>query len=129
MEAKDRKRFKVKRTIGYGTYSDKELKQYLEAQAEISFKAGRLEERKNVLNTAQDVLSALEDGRQAGIREVAENYYCVPKWCRMHPSGHFDSMAGCWGISSGFVPIEGEDYCKKCESHKDNVGKLSRNGR
>ena len=41
MKAEDRKRYKVKRTIGYGTYSDKELKQYLEAQAEISFKAGQ----------------------------------------------------------------------------------------
>ena len=73
MEAKDRKLYQVKKTIGYGIYSDKELKQYLEEQAETSFKAGR-GSRKNEIEELMDI--AFKDGerigKKAGRREVME---------------------------------------------------------
>ena len=44
-----------------------------------------------------------------------KDYYCIPKWCRMPPAGHFDGMGGCWGISSSKVFQQGKRYCMKCE--------------
>ena len=50
-----------------------------------------------------------------------KDYYCVPRWCCFHPYAHFDGMGGCWGISGGDVLKKGEEYCKKCEYHQDNI--------
>ena len=46
-----------------------------------------------------------------------KNYYCIPKWCRMPPAGHFDGIGGCWSISSGIVLAKGEKACERCEYH------------
>ena len=51
------------------------------------------------------------------IKGIVENYYCIPKWCRMSPLGHFDGMGGCWSISSGIVLDKGKKVCKGCEYH------------
>ena len=53
------------------------------------------------------------------IEQFTKDYYCVPRWCRMHPFSHFDGIGGCWGISGGLVLEKGEDYCRNCEYHKD----------
>ena len=53
------------------------------------------------------------------------DFYCIPKWCRFHPYAHFDNMGGCWGISGGDVLKKGEEYCKKCDYHQDNVQALN----
>ena len=52
------------------------------------------------------------------------DFYCVPRWCRFHPYAHFDGMGSCWGISGGDVLKKGEEYCKKCDYHQDNVKEL-----
>ena len=52
------------------------------------------------------------------------DFYCIPKWCRFHPYAHFDGMGGCWGISGGDVLKKGEEYCKECDYHQDNVKEL-----
>ena len=52
---------------------------------------------------------------------IAKDYYCIPKWCRMHPYSHFDGMGGCWGISGGLVLAQGENYCLSCDYHMRNV--------
>ena len=54
-------------------------------------------------------------------KEEIKDFYCIPKWCRFHPYAHFDGMGGCWGISGGDVLKKGEEYCKKCDYHQDNV--------
>ena len=49
---------------------------------------------------------------------MCKNFYCIPKWCNMHPYEHFDGVGGCWGIMYGYPVKEGEDYCKGCEFYK-----------
>lgn len=66
------------------------------------------------------LLNALKQA-QGRIERITKKFYCVPTWCRMHPLAHFDGMGGCWGISSGCVLEDGEDYCLDCEFHKDNI--------
>mgnify|MGYP003396336849 CR=1 FL=1 len=50
-----------------------------------------------------------------------KDYYCIPKWCRMPPMGHFDGMGGCWSISSGLVLAKGEIVCRKCEYYEKQM--------
>lgn len=45
----------------------------------------------------------------------------VPAWCYLNPIEHQDGLGGCWGISHGEVARLGEEHCKKCEYHRDNI--------
>ena len=49
-------RLKIKRTIGYGTYSDKELKQYLKDQSML---------------TATQIITQLEDWQHTGTHLIS----------------------------------------------------------
>ncbi len=40
----------------------------------------------------------------------------IPTWCGM-PTADHRAANGCWGISSGAQPAQGEDYCRVCELH------------
>ena len=41
--------------------------------------------------------------------------YSIPEWCGMDLWEHFPIALGCWGILYGYVSMQGESYCKKCE--------------
>lgn len=45
----------------------------------------------------------------------------IPSWCRMPLPDHEDGLGGCWGISSGQQPAQGERYCVGCDFHKDRA--------
>ncbi len=69
MKAEEGKRLKVKKTIGYGTYSDEELKQYLEGQARISLRVGEAK-------VAKAILDIISNPKQVNYRLKEITEYC-----------------------------------------------------
>lgn len=65
-----------------------------------------------------DVMAVAIAAQQKLIKWL-KDFYCIPRWCKMHPLAHFDSMGGCWGITDGKVQEQGEEYCKNCEYHEN----------
>jgi hypothetical protein len=70
------KKLKIKRTVGYGTYSDKELKQYLKEQAQMTYEQisaedTRLkEEKQKLLEAGRELLDNLGNPMQIPAYEL-----------------------------------------------------------
>ena len=93
--------------------TQEELKEALSERCNLGFDTKRL--RWDCIYPA-DFMGIAKAQDAKTLKAIGEDYYCVPKWCKMPPLDHFDGMEGCWGISHALE--EGESYCSGCEYHK-----------